>query len=133
MFSQACVILFTGGSASVHAGIPQPPRSRHTPPRTRHPHGSRHTPWTRHLPWGVDPPGTRHPLAQSMLGGTVNVRVVRILLECNLVLHVLIRVITVKGRTGLRGPKGNTQEHSSPFTSHVTHMKGTGYYPNKSI
>ena len=29
--------------------------------------------------------------------------------------------------------EGNTQEHSSPFTSHVPYMKGTGYYPNKSI
>ena len=37
MFSQACVILFTGGCASVHAGIP--PGSRH-PPGTRHPPGA---------------------------------------------------------------------------------------------
>ena len=38
VFSQACVILFTGGgSALVHAGIPHPPPpSRHSP-RTRHP------------------------------------------------------------------------------------------------
>ena len=35
------------------------------------------------------PPGNRHPPAQSMLGDTVNARVVRILLECNLVDFVL--------------------------------------------
>ena len=35
MFLQVCVILFTGGSASVHAGIPPPPEQ--TPPRSRHP------------------------------------------------------------------------------------------------
>ena len=58
MFSQACVILFTGEgvSASVHAGI-------HTPP----------------------PPGADNP-PQSILGDTVNARAVRILLECNLVI-----------------------------------------------
>ena len=42
MFSQACVILFTGGSASVHAGIPHPleqtpPPREQTPPRSRPP------------------------------------------------------------------------------------------------
>ena len=31
IFSQASVILFTGGSASVHAGIPPPPGTRHPP------------------------------------------------------------------------------------------------------
>ena len=45
MFLQACVILFTGGgSASVHAGIPPPPRSR--PPSSRLPSP---------LPQGADP------------------------------------------------------------------------------
>ena len=57
MFSQASVILSTGGSASVHAGIPSPweqtpPRDQtpdHAPPRTRPPQpgiptGSRHSP-----------------------------------------------------------------------------------------
>ena len=59
MFSQACVILFTGGSASVHAGIPPP---------------------------GADTLlGADIPPAQSMLGDTVNVWAVHILLECNLV------------------------------------------------
>ena len=80
MFSQACVILFTGGgvSASVHAGTPPqeqtPPRadptpqSRHppradtppeqTPPQSRHPEQTPprvDTPQSRHLP------GSRHP------------------------------------------------------------------------
>ena len=40
MFLHMCVILFTGGSASVHAGIP-PPQTRYpldqAPPQTRHP------------------------------------------------------------------------------------------------
>ena len=46
-------------------------------------------------PWPGTPPGTRytpqdqvHPPEQSMLGDTVNVRAVRILLECNLVLLI---------------------------------------------
>ena len=60
MFSQACVILFTGwGSASVHAGIPPPP-SRY--------------------------PAADTPQPQSMLGDTVNAWAVCILLECNFVL-----------------------------------------------
>ena len=40
MFLKASVILSTGGSASVHAGIPLPPGTRHPPgadpPRTEH-------------------------------------------------------------------------------------------------
>ena len=36
MFLHLPVILFTGGSASVHSGIPHPPGTRH-PPQTRHP------------------------------------------------------------------------------------------------
>ena len=82
IFSQACVILFTGGSASVHADIPpttdQGPPGAGTPP----PQEQADTPQSR-----TPPPhgaGTT-PLAQSMLGDTVNARAVRILLECNLV------------------------------------------------
>ena len=59
MFLHVCVILFTRGSASVHAGIP---------------------------PLGkADPPGKETPLppVQCMLGDTVNKRAVCILLECN--------------------------------------------------
>ena len=70
MFSQACVILFTGGvSASVHAGIP-PPLGADT--------SRADTPWEQTPPREQTPP--------SMLGDTVNTRAVRILLECNLVL-----------------------------------------------
>ena len=71
-----------GVSASVHAGIPYPPKSRHpleqtppeqTPPKSRHPPRSRHSP-------GADtplPPERRRPL----------LRTVRILLECILVIY----------------------------------------------
>ena len=58
MFSQACVILFTGGmSASVHAGIPLPPGAdppEQTPARAD-------TPGADTLP-GADPPlpGAEH-------------------------------------------------------------------------
>ena len=69
MFSQACVILFTGG------GLPQcmlgyqppgpgTPLGLGTPPRTRHPQhppGSRHPPRTRHPPDQAHSPGSRHP------------------------------------------------------------------------
>ena len=47
IFLHLSVILFTGGSASVHAGIPPPPRPGTLPDQA-------HTPQTRH------PPGTEH-------------------------------------------------------------------------
>ena len=50
-YSCLSVILFTGGSASVHAGIP--PGTRHCPPARSRP------------PPGADPPGTRHPHLRS--------------------------------------------------------------------
>ena len=61
-----------------------PPRSRHTPPYQVHPPGADPPKWTP--PWSR-PPRSRYipPPAQSMLGGTVKTRMVRILLECNLV------------------------------------------------
>ena len=75
MFSQASVILLTGGGpASVHAGIP-PPRTRPPPGRRHHPPGADTTPpqeqtptpqeqtppnQTRHPP-GADPPGAATP------------------------------------------------------------------------
>ena len=79
-FSQVSVILFTGGSASVHTGIPP------TPPRTRHPPGPG-TPQSRHPhPHPSSGSGTPPPQEQqSILGDTVNERAVCILLECNLV------------------------------------------------
>ena len=73
IFSQASVILLTGGSASVHAGIPPPnptppDQGPGTPPPEQTLREQIHT-----------------PPAQSMLGDTVNARAVRIILECNLV------------------------------------------------
>ena len=62
IFSQASVILFTGGSASKHAGIPHPSGPGTTPGPGRHPSPE-----------------------QRILGDTVNERAVCILLECNLV------------------------------------------------
>ena len=60
----AIFILFTGGSASVHAGIPP---QEQTPPEQTHPlgadtpPGSRHTPWEQTHPLGADTPrGSRH-------------------------------------------------------------------------
>ena len=57
MFLHLSVILFTGGSASVHAGIPPPP-----PPRGQAP-----PPGTRHPP-DQTPPGTRLPRPDTPLG-----------------------------------------------------------------
>ena len=62
MFSQACVILFTGGGGVCLSAC-----------------------WDTTSP-GADTPRGRPLLAQSMLGDTVNARALRILLECNLVL-----------------------------------------------
>ena len=69
MFSQACVILFTGGVCWYTTTTPSL--------------GSGHPP-------GTDTPPEQTPclsLPQSMLGHTVNARAVRVLLECNLVVH----------------------------------------------
>ena len=113
LFSQASVILFTGGSASVHAGIAAPPRSRYAPaaeppppeqtpgsrnppkqesPQNRHPLGAGNPLTTR----AVTPPGTDTPReqapplsAQCKLRDTVNKRAVCILLECFLVWYLL--------------------------------------------
>ena len=99
--------IFTGvGDSVLSGGLPQcvlgyhahPPGSRHSPgsrhpqeqtlPRTRHPPeqtpSQEQTPPRSRSP-GQTPPGIRPPLAQSMLGDTVNAWAVRILLECNLV------------------------------------------------
>ena len=58
---------------------------------TRHPpQDEAATPRTRHPPCNQAPPGTRNPPEQSMLGDTVNERAVRILLECNLVIIIII-------------------------------------------
>ena len=72
MFLLVSVILLTGGSASVHAGIPSPLPEQTPPPQSRHPPGSRHPLGSRHppeadTPLGADTPGGRHrpPRADS--------------------------------------------------------------------
>ena len=70
------------------------PGTRYTPPRTRYtPPGTRYTPrpgtprdQVYPLPDQVPPRDQVHPQKQCMLGDTGNKRVVRILLECILVL-----------------------------------------------
>ena len=93
IFSQVCVILFTGGSASVHA---------RNPPQTRHP----------------------SPV-QSMLGDTVNTRVVYILLQCNLFSQVFVGGVSTYGSGG-GAPAPRTQTH--PWVkgqqAHGTHHTG---------
>ena len=62
---------------------PDTPQTRHTPPPgTRHPPPTRHPPQNRHPPDQTSP-GTRPPPQD-----TVNERLVRILLECILVLAI---------------------------------------------
>ena len=67
VFTHVC--LSTGGSASVHAGIPpsHPPWSRHTPwsrhPQSRHPSPWSRAPQTRHLPQTRYVPGADTPPA----------------------------------------------------------------------
>ena len=91
-----------GGSASVHAGIPNPPQDqpdppvpgRHPPGPGRHPPGpSRHPPGPgRHPPGpGRHPPRTRQtpPPPGNRLRHTVYERLVRILLECILVFAII--------------------------------------------
>ena len=78
MFLHVSVILFTGGSAPLHAGI-HPRDQRQTPPGPE-----AGTP----LPPGPEA-GTPPPL-QCILGDTGNTRAVRILLECNLVIICIL-------------------------------------------
>ena len=59
MFLQTSVILSTGGSASVHTGMPHPPGADTTPwEQTLQ---SRHT----HTPWEQTPPQADTPLEQT--------------------------------------------------------------------
>ena len=71
-----------GGSASVHAGIPPPPRQQ--TPQSRYPPPPEQTPQEQ-TPPEQTPPGSRHPPPPSRLQHTVYERPVRILLECILV------------------------------------------------
>ena len=89
IFSSVCQEFCSqGGSASVHAGIPRPPRAD-TPRSGQPPRGV-------DTPSGADTPPTRQPPpAQCMLGDTVNKRAVCILLECNLVFNVICDGLSV--------------------------------------
>ena len=65
MFLHLSVILFTGGCASIHAGIPHPPGStppgKHTPsPGITPPSPGSTPPQEAHNPWEADPPGSTH-------------------------------------------------------------------------
>ena len=88
IFSQACVVLFTGG-VCLSACWFTTPRPGHLPEQAPPlPQEQAHKPQSRTPPphrAGTTPLGAGTPLAQSMLGDTVNARAVRILLECNLV------------------------------------------------
>ena len=79
IFLHLSVILFTGGSASVHAGMPlplprRPPRRRHHPPFVNPPQReapplprrppTKETPQKETPPWRR-PPGRRHPPCQG--------------------------------------------------------------------
>ena len=68
------VILFTGGGVCLSACLDTTTPREQTPPR-------------------ADPPWSRPPPAQSMLGDTVNARTVRILLECNLVAVISLKCL----------------------------------------
>ena len=96
MFSQASVILFTGGSVHLSACWDTPlsrhPPQEQTPPEQRcpleqTPPSQSRPPWEE-TPREQTPPQSRHPPVQSMLGDTVNARAVRTLLECKLVCEV---------------------------------------------
>ena len=97
MFLHLSVILFTGGgSASVHAGIPSP-QSRHPPGPGTPPPGpgssgaDTPSPGTRQppeqTPPGADTPREQTPLPRpgTLPGRRLQLRTVRILLECILV------------------------------------------------
>ena len=74
IFSQAPVILFTGGgSASVHAGIPPSPHRQDRPP----------------------PPGKAEPPAQCMLGDTYRSTSGRYASYCNALLVFIERVFSI--------------------------------------
>ena len=98
VFTGVCLSTGGGGvSASVHAGIPHPPREQ-TPPGCRHPTGADMPPGSRHPPGsrpplgGADTPRSRHPPGANTPHGSRHppkrrplLRTVRILLECILV------------------------------------------------
>ena len=87
MFLHLCHSVQGGVSASVHAGIADPPEAD-TTPRSRTP---------------TPPPGSRHPPVQCMLGDTANLQVVHILLECILVIIIFTSVSRILSMGGGRG------------------------------
>ena len=87
------------------ADTPRADTPRADTPRSRHPMGAdtpqQQTPPEADPPREETPPGSRHPLEQtpplqSMLGDTVNAQVVRILLECNLVLIMIALPLSIQ-------------------------------------
>ena len=115
VFTRVCVILFTGGSASVHAGIPSTPP--HLPPPEGGPPEADTSPGSRHTPREADPPGSRHPPGsrppkkQTLPPGsrppprhTVNERPVRILLECILFSLMFVIFSLIFSPHGVNGP-----------------------------
>ena len=66
------------------------PQKQTPPPRSRHP--QKQTPREQTPPRSRHPLHSRHPPPQSMLGDAVNAQAVRILLECNLVKVIVIRM-----------------------------------------
>ena len=93
MFLHLSVILSTGVSAPVNAGI-------HTPPG-RHPPSQTHTPSPCQTPTRSDTPGHTIPPGQTCWD-TVSKRALRILLECTLVYNVF----------GPKLPLNETLKHS---------------------
>ena len=96
-----------GGSASVHAGIPQPHGTKQTPPPLGpgNPPRDQTTPWDQ-TPPGTYPPGTRHHPPEQTPPGTdtprttpplptrrLPLRTVRILLECNHVYRISVTYV----------------------------------------
>ena len=97
MFLQECVCPHGGRVYdSVHAGMPDPPWTRQTPPDQADLPRTRQTPWTRQTPRKqADPPDQADPPWGSRLQHTVYERPVRILLKCILVIIFLIKVLDI--------------------------------------
>ena len=85
VFTRVCDSLLTGGFASVHAGLPPPPRGKQIPPLGSSPPPRRHPPGKQPSP----PPQKEAPLPEGATPRhAVNERTVRIQLECIRVVFV---------------------------------------------
>ena len=80
IFSSVCQEFCSGGSTTLHAGIPPRTKGRPPGPDADPPGANTPPPWSR-----PPPPWEKTPPAQCMLGDTGNKRAVRILMECKLV------------------------------------------------